>query len=195
MTQAHRLSSIEHPLALGSFRSWLRLLRDSNGIDREFWLRALSISLSTFLTSSLRLYERIRYDRAVKSTAIHPSPIFIVGHWRTGTTHLHNLMCQDSNLGYVSTFQTIAPGFCLVGGTAIKSLLAKMAKKAHPTRLIDNIPLSFDAPQEEDFAIANMSPYSFLHLFTFPRQAPYFFAATAKLTYKNIMVRPAIKPA
>jgi len=175
MTRTHRVSNIEHPLALGSFRSWLRLLRDSNSIDREFWLRVLFVSLSTFLTSPLRLYERIRYDRVVKSTAIHPSPIFIVGHWRTGTTHLHNLICQDSNLDYVSTFQTIAPGFCLVGERTIKPLLAKMAKKAHPTRLIDNIPLSFDAPQEEDFAVANMSPYSFLHLFTFPRQAPYFF--------------------
>jgi hypothetical protein len=174
VTQADRIANVEHPLALGSFRIWFKLLKDSDGIDREFWLRVLFVSLSTLFTSPLRLYEHARYDRAVKSTAIHPSPIFIIGHWRSGTTHLHNLMCQDGNLGYISTFQAMAPGFCLVGQRAIKPLLARIARKVHPTRLIDNIPLSFDAPQEEEFAVANMSPYSFFHLFTFPCQAPYF---------------------
>jgi len=175
MIQNNRVSNTEHPLALGSFRSWLKLLCDSDGIETRFLLRALFVSLSTFLTSPLRLYERVRYDRVVKNTTIHPSPIFIVGHWRTGTTYLHHLICQDNNLGYVSTFQALAPGFCLVGEKTLKPLLVRILQGAHPTRIIDNIPLSFDAPQEEDFAIANMSPYAFLHVFTFPRQAADFF--------------------
>lgn len=172
---------VEHPLALGSFRSWLRLLKGSGGIDREFLPRVFFVTLSTFLTSPLRRYESLRYDAAIKSTAIHPSPIFIIGHWRSGTTFLHNLLCQDENFGYVSTFQAMAPGFCLIGERVLKPLLADVVRKVHPTRLIDNIPLSLDAPQEEDFAIANMSPYSFLHLFTFPRQAPFFFGRYALL--------------
>ena len=32
-----------------------------------------------------------------------------------------------------------------------------------------------DSPQEEEFAIANMSPYSFYHHWTFPRKARYYF--------------------
>ena len=106
---------------------------------------------------------------------IHPSPIFILGHWRSGTTHLHNLMCRDKNLGYLSTFQAMAPGFCLIGDKAIKRALAKKAKALYPTRLIDNIPLAFDAPQEDEFALANLSPHSFLHAFSFPQQAEGFF--------------------
>ena len=165
----------EHPLAFGSFSNWLRLLWQSRDIDRKYIPRLLFVSFSTLLTSPLRFYERLRYGSAVRSATIHPSPVFIVGHWRTGTTHLHNLMCQDRNLGYLSTFQAFAPGLCLVGEKTIKPPLAMIARWLHPTREIDNIPLSFDAPEEEDLAIANMSPYSFLHLYTFPRQAPYFF--------------------
>lgn len=175
MTPEPPIPNTEHPLALGSFRSWLKLLRNSRGIDGRFWPRILFVSLSTFLTSPLRLYEQVRHGRAVQDTAIHPSPVFIVGHWRTGTTYLHHLICQDSNLGHVSTFQGIAPEFCLVGEKRIKPLLDRWARKVHPTRVIDNIPLSFDAPQEEEFAMANMSPHSFLHAFTLPRQAPHFF--------------------
>ena len=175
MTQQKRARLYEQPLIFGSFRSWLKLLWDNKDIDRRFIPRALVVTLITFLTSPLRLYESVRYGRIVKNTAIHPSPVFIIGHWRSGTTHLHNLLCQDKNLGRVSMWQAFAPGLCLVGEKVIKGPLNKIAKKLHPTREIDNIPLSLDNPEEEDLAIANMSPYSYLHMYTFPRRARYFF--------------------
>lgn len=175
MTKNSKGPVTEHPVALGSFRSWLKLLSESGGIDKAFLPRVLFVSLTTCLTSPLKFYERLRYDRAVKSTIIHPSPIFIIGHWRSGTTHLHNLLCQDENMGYVSTYQALVPGFCLSGEKTLKPLMAIAAQKTHPTRIIDNIPLILDAPQEEDFAVANMSPYSSTHLFSFPRQAASFF--------------------
>jgi hypothetical protein len=172
---SRRASNTEHPLALGSFRSWLSLVGNGNAVEREFIPRALFVSLSTFATSPLRMYERMRYGKVLEKTAIHPSPIFIVGHWRTGTTHLHNLLCQDDHLGYLTTFQALAPGFCLVGEKRIKPPLARKARQIHPTRIIDNVPLAFDAPQEEEFAVANLSRHSYLHVFSFPQQAPAFF--------------------
>ena len=175
MAQQKRARIFEHPLLFGSFRSWLTLLWNNRDIDRKFIIRALIVTLSTLLTSPFRLYESVRYGRIVRNTAVHPSPIFIIGHWRTGTTHLHNILCQDKNHGYVSMFQAFAPGLCLVGEKVIKRPFNRMAKKLHPTREIDNIPLSLDNPEEEDLAIACMSPYSYLHMYTFPRQARYFF--------------------
>jgi hypothetical protein len=41
--------------------------------------------------------------------------------------------------------------------------------------MIDNIPLKMDAPQEDEYAIANLCPYSFLHMFSFPRQSYLYF--------------------
>jgi len=175
MAEKGRIANTEHPLSLGSFLSWVRLVMASKGIGREYVPRLLFVAFSTFLTGPLRMLEEARYGSIVRRTEIDPSPIFIVGHWRTGTTHLHHLICRDTNFGYVTTFQAMAPGFCLVGEGRIKRFLSGKAAKGHPTREIDNIPLSFDAPQEEDFAIANMSPYSFIHQYTFPRQAPDFF--------------------
>jgi hypothetical protein len=171
MVDSAHPSNTEHPIALGSFRNWLRLLRTSRGIDRAYVPRALFVSLTTLLTGPLRLWELVRYGRRIRNAVIHPEPVFIIGHWRSGTTHLHNLLCQDGNLGYLSTFQAMAPGFCLVGDGAIKRFLARKARARYPTRLIDNVPLTFDAPQEDEFAMANMSPHSFVHTFSFPRQA------------------------
>jgi len=84
-------------------------------------------------------------------------------------------LCQDKNLGYVSVFQVTAPGLCLVGEKIIKGLFDKIARRLHPTREIDNIPLSMDNPEEEDVAIHNVSHYSYLHMYTFPRRARYYF--------------------
>src|SRR5574337_127011 len=181
MRASKSASVFEHPVALGSFRSWLRLARRSGGIDRAYVPRLLAVSLSTLLTSPLRLYESIRYGPTVRRTTIRAAPIFIIGHWRTGTTHLHNLLCRDQQFGYVSTFQAMAPGFCLMGEKRIKPLLARLIQKDHPTREIDNMPLSLDAPQEESFALANMSPYASLHIYSLPRQAPAIFDKYALL--------------
>lgn len=171
----------EHPSSLGSFRNWMKLLSASQGIDREYLLRVFFVTLSNLATSPFRLYEHLRYDRLLKGTEINPSPIFILGHWRTGTTHLQNLLCRDANLGWVSTFQCLAPGFSLSGAKYLKPTIQWISSCLHPTRLIDNIPLLLDAPQEEDFALANLSPYSFIHMFTFPRQAREFFTRYALL--------------
>jgi len=153
----------------------MRLLWDGKGIDRAYIPRLLFVSLTTLLTSPLRLWDQARYGSAIRQTSIHPSPLFIVGHWRSGTTHLHNLLCQDKSFGHLSTFQAMAPGFCLMGDKYIKPALAMLARKRYPTRLIDNIPLAFDAPQEDEFALASMSPRAFIHGFSFPRQAEGFF--------------------
>ena len=169
---------VEHPVAMGSFRHWLRLLWSHKGMDARFLPRILFVTLTTLLTSPLRVYERMRFGRAVRRIQIQHEPVFIVGHWRTGTTYLHLLLCQDPQFGFVTTFQTLAPGFCLVGQGIIKRFVAYWLEKGHPTRLVDDVPLRFDAPQEEEFALTNVTPYSFLHVFSFPRQAADLFART-----------------
>ncbi|MCX5994401.1 MAG: sulfotransferase [Chloroflexi bacterium] len=175
MAQQKRARLFEHPFIFGSFCSWIKLLWQNRSIDRKFIPRALFVTLASLLTSPLRIYESLRFGRTIKKTAVHPSPIFIIGHWRSGTTHLHNILVRDKNLGCVSMWQAFAPGLCLIDERVFKNPFNKIAKKWHPTREIDNIPLSMDNPEEEDLAIANMSPYSYLHMYSYPRRATYFF--------------------
>lgn len=35
---------------------------------------------------------------------LHPSPVFVLGHPRTGTTHLHNLLSCDPRFAFATTF-------------------------------------------------------------------------------------------
>ena len=175
MAQEKRARLFEHPFIFGSFRSWLKVLWGNRDIERKFIPRVLFVTLVSLSTSPLRIYESLRFGRTVRKTVVHPSPIFIIGHWRSGTTHLHNILVRDKNLGCVSMWQAFAPGLCLIDERLLKNPFNTIAKKMHPTREIDNIPLSLDNPEEEDLAIANMSPYSYLHMYSYPRRATYFF--------------------
>ena len=85
MRQQDLAAMVEHPLAMGSLRTWLRLLWSHRGIDARYLPRILFVTLTTLLTSPVRVYERLRYGQSVRRTQIQPEPIFIVGHWRSGT--------------------------------------------------------------------------------------------------------------
>ena len=161
-----RPSNTKQPLAFGSFRNWVKLLWANGGVQRKFLPRAGFVTAISLLTSPLRAYERLTYRGRLKNLDLEEPPIFILGHWRSGTTPLHQLLCCDPGMNYISTFQAIAPDWFLTGRKWFKRLVASFVPA---TRMMDNVSLSLDGPQEEELAVAEISPYSFYHQWSFPQ--------------------------
>lgn len=160
-------TSIFHPLAMNSFRHWIQLLRQSGGIEHRYWPRAALITLASPMWAPLRWAERLCYGARLRSLRFAQPPVFVLGHWRTGTTHLHNLLSQDPQLAFVTTFQTLAPSSFLLGRHTLRPLVARSMPKTRP---MDNMALSPDLPQEEEFAMCNVTPHSFYVGWYFPRR-------------------------
>jgi hypothetical protein len=99
------------------------------------------------------------------------SPVFIIGHWRSGTTYLHNLLCGDHQFGYCTTYQTVFPHLMLYGSGLFKRL-ARLCMPA--SRPADHLALSVNQPQEEEFALSNMTHAAFYHFWIFPRRFDYY---------------------
>lgn len=95
------------------------------------------------------------------------SPLFIIGHWRSGTTMIHNTLSLDPQFGYCTTYQTIFPHLMLYGSRLFRQIASLCMPATRPT---DNLALSIDQPQEEEFAIANTTHTSFYHFWMFPRE-------------------------
>jgi hypothetical protein len=146
----------------------LRLGRYLPGASVARLPRACLIGLLAIATVPLRLVERLACGRRVAREAVAEPPVFIIGHWRSGTTHLHNLMAQDPRFGFVSMYQAIAPGCSLVGARWLKRLLARVVPEGRP---MDRMRWPVDAPQEEEIGLGKMLPYSFYVQFLFPRRA------------------------
>lgn len=98
------------------------------------------------------------------------APLFIIGHWRSGTTYLHNLLSQDERFGYCTTFQTIFPHLMHFGYAPMRRLVCLFMPTS---RAADGMPLGVDTPQEEEVALSNMTPLSFYHVLSSPRRIEY----------------------
>lgn len=150
-------------------RVWAGLFSE-HPVDPEFAARRKRTLAASAMTAPLRALERVVCRRRVAAHQMHPSPVYILGYGRSGTTHLHNLMTRDPQFGYVDLFQTIAPEFTVVG----RFLRPLLARTLPATRPMDNVAVSIDAPQEEELAMAASSRHSYLHYLTFPRTARHF---------------------
>jgi hypothetical protein len=146
----------------------LRQVRYLPFIDPRRMPRLLLPLATSLCLLPLRLWERVRFGARIARVEIASAPVFIIGHWRSGTTHLHNLMSQDRGFGCVSMYQALVPDCSLVGGRWLKPLLARIVPATRP---MDNMVWPLDAPQEEEIALAKTSPYSCYLQFLFPRQA------------------------
>jgi omega-hydroxy-beta-dihydromenaquinone-9 sulfotransferase len=147
--------------------NWWKLLFD-NKFDIKWWYipKVLFISFIVLLNSPFVLLEKIIFTKKIYNTKIENDPVFIIGHWRSGTTYLVNILSKDKQFSFFTIIQTYAPWIFLT----LKPVIEKVMKVTLPKkRPIDNIELNINLPQEEEFAVANSAPYSILHMMAFPR--------------------------
>jgi hypothetical protein len=162
----------KQPLAGTTFVNWIKVLIENKfKIDWQFIPKAFYVTVMIIFVTPLRLIEKRKFDEKIKNIDVK-KPIFIIGHWRSGTTFLHYLMGQDKNLGYTSTMDTLDPSIFLNYEKILKNIVSNSLPKKRP---MDNLEMQADLPYEEEYAIANLSPYSFYHAWYFPRQIDRYF--------------------
>lgn len=121
------------------------------------------------LRKPFTLYERWRWGKQVQARHLSKDPVFILGHWRSGTTHLHNLLSQDPQFGWLSFYQANMPLNMLGKKVAIGRFIMKQSMPK--TRGFDNVSIGLDTPQEDDLAMANLNPISEFKTYYFPQEA------------------------
>ncbi len=116
-------STLIHPLEGMTAPEWWRALRRERFRvhplywPRAAWISALSLANSAFARSALRRFgprvEAARVDR----------PIFILGHYRSGTTHLHEMLSLDDRFASPDRFQAFNPRSFLATERWLKPLV------------------------------------------------------------------------
>jgi omega-hydroxy-beta-dihydromenaquinone-9 sulfotransferase len=117
----------------------------------------VSAVIFSFMNSLLNAVQRVVYGRSIARVTLEP-PIFIIGHWRSGTTFLHELLTCDPALTAPTTYECICPGHFHLSAW----LFASFDYLIPSTRPMDDMKLSWHTPQEDEFALLNMglpSPY------------------------------------
>jgi len=110
-----------------------------------------------------------RFRRRIRDRPATPPPLFIIGHWRSGTTLLHELLMLDERFCCPNTYQCFAPGHFLLTEDFITTALAWAIPRKRP---MDDVAAGWDRPQEDEFALMNMGAPSPYRRMAFPVTSP-----------------------
>lgn len=108
----------------------------------------------SIFNSALSGVQNLTHGSAIRDTELVAPPIFIVGHWRSGTTLMHELMSLDPQLAYPTNYDAFVPGHCIVSRWMFKPIMNLLLPSKRP---MDNMALGADSPQEDDFALLSLN--------------------------------------
>lgn len=158
---------------------WTRLLKDNGfAISPRYWPRAALITGGSAIQSALAAAESNRFPVDGEAAADEPI-LFVLGHWRGGTTHLHNLLALDARLAAPNFIQCLFPMTFLLTERWMTRWSRPMLPKRRPA---DAMALGPGLPFEDEFALANLSGMSPYLGWTFPDRAEHY---DRYLTFQN----------
>jgi omega-hydroxy-beta-dihydromenaquinone-9 sulfotransferase len=168
---AHQDSAM-HYLQCGNFRMIISLLWENRKrISVKEAPKIFQVLFMSLVLAPIAFFENLFHAKKIANTVIEKPPIFIVGHWRSGTTYLTSIMTQDTSKSYFKAEQTYSFPVFLTLGKFLRSTYNKVMPNKRP---MDNMKMGRLEPQEEGFALATLVQESIMHMMSFPSNARFY---------------------
>ena len=161
----------EHQLYISSLSVLWRLWKDNReGLTtKNMWWKILFF---TAISAPFRWIQLLAYRKRIQAIDFKNNPpVFVIGHWRSGTTHLHYLLSKDNQFSYLEAFQAFFFRVALVSKKTMKPILNRLMPRTRPQ---DNVVIDAGAPTEEEHPLTNLTHRSSMHSFFFPKNQNYF---------------------
>lgn len=156
-----------HGMPLGV---WLPLAAEHKAkASPSRWGLMATITTAAAFNSVCEPLATARFRRQLREQAAPRDPLFILGHWRSGTTLLHEMLMLDERFFCPSTYQCFAPGHFLLTESLITSALSWIMPSKRP---MDDVSAGWHRPQEDEFALVNLGAPSPYRRMAFPMTSP-----------------------
>jgi len=150
------------------------LSRNKVGLKPIQLAKLFILFFNSFWSSFLARVEKKKFKNQLDKIELPDEILIIVGHWRTGSTYLHNLLSKDSNFATPSLIQTALPDSFLLSEKYIAPIMRRFVNKYRP---MDMVELGTHLPQEDEYALIKMSAGTPLERLIFPQNGKYFLQA------------------
>lgn len=145
--------------------------RNGISIYPKYLVRFLFLFQNGAWASIFHRKEKKIYGEKINNQKLSDNPVIIIGHWRTGSTFLHQLLSLDPNFVTPTVFQASIPDSFLTSRKSYEPLMSRMIKGTRP---MDQVKLGLDEPLEDEYALFRLSGYSPLEQVIFPKKGGYF---------------------
>lgn len=150
--------------------TWMRMLKDNGfAVQFPYWYIAAIVSANSVTNTVLGWIQKGWHGERVRNTVIEKAPVFVIGHWRTGTTLLHELLIRDPQFGFPDMQDCFNPHHALLTNQFFKRYFHFLLPDKRP---MDNMPFGWERPQEDEFALALLGLPSTYTDFAFPNRPP-----------------------
>lgn len=147
-------------------QDWLPLLlRQAWSIPPFYWPKVAFTTGMAVLNTAMQPLERFRFEGRLSERAVR-QPVFVLGHHRSGTTHLWNLLTQDPRFAYPSILQAVFPHTFLSMERLVRVVAKPFTISKRPQ---DDVEIDPDSPVEEERAICAATFASIQMARHFPR--------------------------
>jgi hypothetical protein len=153
-----------------SLPAWLRLiLKGRFAVSPRYLYIPFVVTCVSSGHTALRLLQEALYGDLPRRKPIQDDPVFIIGHWRTGTTLLHELLILDERHAFPDTLHCLDPNHFLISDSFVRRWCQWMLPSRRP---MDNMKAGWDRPQEDEFALCMLgAPSPYLSI-AFPNNPP-----------------------
>ena len=141
-------------------------------VSFRLWPRGLVLGLSGVAIQPLAWLQALLFGRALRQVKLPSDPVIVIGHWRSGTTFLHQLLAADPLAATARNALIIAPQVALL----LKPLLVPLLRRGMTaTRPIDAVSWGPMDPQEDEIGLARLSFDTNMAGVAFPQEYPFHF--------------------
>lgn len=141
-------------------------------VNPSRWLVGLQLALPGLVLEPLAWLQALAIRQRLKAMPLPDDPVVIVGHWRSGTTFLHQLLALDPQTATARNSLTVAPQVAVLLKPWLVPLLQRWMSRTRP---IDAVPWSAQDPQEDEIGLARLTVDTNMAGVAFPQHYPHHF--------------------
>ena len=116
--------------------------------------RGFQLGIGGLCLAPLSWLQSLIWGRALRELELPDAPVIVIGHWRSGTTYLHQLLAADPAAATARNALTVAPQVALLLKPLIVAVLNRLMTATRP---IDAVPWSALDPQEDEIGLARLT--------------------------------------
>jgi len=151
------------PMAGVRIENWSELIdRRDVDIPIRYWPRTMFTMAMGMLNSVVARYEDEKFGPELEDVEVE-APVFVLGHHRSGTTHLWNLLATDDQFIYPVITDAIFPDTCLTFQSASRTLAKYLTPRKRPQDDVEN---DVNSPMSEEWALC-VNSFQSTHMIRF----------------------------